>query len=128
MGKNGTSQKRRRGRPKATEIFVQSREQISAMRIRFQLPDTVLTYRDVADALTRKTGTRVGLGTVYRLARGVEPHGSRLRKALGLPLTAPAPVCPVHGVVHARQCRQVPAWLEQAVDWLAARERVMRRG
>lgn len=62
-------------------------------------------------------------GTLCAIAKGREPKGARVREALGLPALAPAPVCRVHGVVHARQCRVVPDWVSRGADFLAARER-----
>jgi hypothetical protein len=66
----------------------------------------------------------VSLGTTVRVSQGYEPRTPGLRAKFGLPALKPAPVCPVHGVVHARTCRPVPAWVRQAADWLGARERV----
>lgn len=67
-------------------------------------------------------------GTLCAIAKGREPKGAVVRQALGLPALAPAPVCRVHGVVHARQCRVVPEWVSRGADFLAARERNIARG
>lgn len=45
----------------------------------------------------------VSLGTTVRVANGYEPKQPAIREALGLPVTAPAPVCPKCGVVHIRK-------------------------
>ena len=82
---------------------------------------------DYALLLTwRAVGAKYGVsaGAVYRLAmQGKEPRKMEIRARLGLPALAPAPVCPVHGVVHARLCHAAPAWVTTAADWLAAREK-----
>ena len=100
------SKKRKRGREKGARISVQRPNAISAMADRLSLPDTVLTYQDVADILTARIGIRVTRATVWRfLHEELEPERPALRAALGLPVTAPAPVCPRHGVVHvSRRC------------------------
>lgn len=104
------SKKIPRGRRKGTRISVHAPDVISALAERLSLTGTLLTYQDVADVLTAKTGLRVTRPTVWRLARElkdgtVPPHNTnRLRAALGLPCYAPAPVCPKHGVVHQGQC------------------------
>lgn len=68
----------------------------------------------------------VPAGTLCAIAKGREPHKASVRAALGLPVLAAAPVCPVHGVVHARACRVVPEWVKAGADWLAARQGVGR--
>lgn len=65
----------------------------------------------------------VPAGTLCAIAKGREPKGARIRRALGLPAMQPAPVCPRCGVVHVRQCRTVPAWVERGVAFLRAHER-----
>lgn len=68
----------------------------------------------------------VPAGTLCAISKGREPHKASVRAALGLPVTAPAPVCPVHGVVHPGACPKVkptpPAWVSTAAAWLAGRE------
>ena len=99
------SKKRKRGREKGARISVQRPNAISAMADRLSLPDTVLTYQDVADILTARIGIRVTRATVWRfLHEELEPERPALRAALGLPVTAPAPVCPRHGVAHKGRC------------------------
>lgn len=71
---------------------------------RFGLPDTVLTYRDLARELSRKLVFRVALGTVHDLAHGREPKGTAIRLALGLPALQAVAICPTHGVVHLKRC------------------------
>jgi hypothetical protein len=44
-------------------------------------------------------------GVIARALAGQEPRDAAIRGLLGLPAMAPAPVCPVHGVVHVtRRC------------------------
>jgi len=75
------------------------------MSERLGLNGTILTYQDVADVLTAKTGVRVTRATVWRIVNGKgEPENKSQRRALGLPVTAPAVVCPTHGVVHPGRC------------------------
>lgn len=105
-----TSKKRRRGRPKATEISVTARKQISALRTRLHLSDAVLTYRDVADQLTFRAGFKVSAATVWKFANGQEPRSPKLRRLFNLPALAPAPVCPTCGEVHVKtgRCPHAP--------------------
>ena len=96
---------KRRGAKKATGISVQSEKQISAICTRFQLKGPILTYRDVQAALNRKYGLSLGVGTVWHLAHGRDPHKPAILRRLGLPVTVPVAVCPRHGVVHiSRRC------------------------
>lgn len=47
----------------------------------------------------------VPAATLCAIAKhGRDPKSPRIRAALGLPTYADAPVCPVHGVVHAGRC------------------------
>ena len=62
-------------------------------------------------------------GTLCAIAKGRTPQKASVRAALGLPVTAPAPVCPRCGVVHYKTCRVIPEWVSRAADWLAERER-----
>ena len=88
------SKKRKRGREKGTRVSVQRPNAISAMADRLSLPDTVLTYQDVADILTTKIGIRVTRATVWRfLHEELEPERPAIRAALGLPVTVAVPVC-----------------------------------
>ncbi len=43
-------------------------------------------------------------GTVNDIYRGQEPTEMETRLHFGLEVLAPAPVCPVHGVVHVGRC------------------------
>ena len=95
---------KRRGAKKATEISVQSEKQISAMCARYQLQGPILTFRDVQAALNRRYGLSLGIGTVWHLAHGREPKAADIRAALGLPVTVPIAVCPLHGIVHEKRC------------------------
>jgi hypothetical protein len=46
-------------------------------------------------------------GVLYDIAvRGIEPKSAETRQILGLPSLATVSVCPVHGVVHTRNCPQ----------------------
>ena len=60
---------------------------------------------------------------IARLLTGKEPHGAEKRRALGLPMLAPAPVCARCGLVHRMQ----PAG-SHAAPVPAARGRINRRG
>ena len=100
----GSSKKRPRGRPRGTRNSVQPSNVISGLIDRLSLTGPILTFQDVADALTARTGVTVTRAGVWRFANGYEPRASRLRRVFGLPLTAPAPVCPKHGKVHVGRC------------------------
>jgi len=56
----------------------------------------------------RAIGTKFGVsgGMAFRVAtQGYEPRKASIRAALGLPVTVPVAVCPIHGVVHIpRRC------------------------
>ena len=64
---------------------------------------------------------KVSGGLIYRMAlQGYEPKDDHVRAALGLPILAPAPVCPVHGVVHTGSCPRVgkrPRWVRDTVGY-----------
>lgn len=99
------SAKRPRGRPGGARIYVHELEQNSPMRMSLGLPDDVLTYRDVARFIAKKSGIRVSLGTLYRFAHGIEPTRYRTRQALGLPPLVSVAACVACGVVHvAKRC------------------------
>ena len=80
------------------------------------------SWRKVAEELKENPGY------MWNVGKGKKRACSRLLKKLGIPLPAlaPAPVCPVHGVVHARLCRSAPAWVTTAAAWLAKREKEKR--
>lgn len=50
------------------------------------------------EAVARENG--VSIGTAVRVSHGYEPKTPSIRAVLGLPITAPALVCAIHGVVH----------------------------
>ena len=64
-------------------------------------------------------GNALGIsgGMAYRIAiQGYEPHDNHIRATLGLPELLPAPVCPIHGVVHVRATcpgvkKPAPRWV-----------------
>ena len=63
------------------------------------------TWQWTAIRLEELTGKRFDRALLNRVARGKQSAPNSLLLALGLPVTAPAPVCPVHGVVHtAKRC------------------------
>src|SRR3990167_4863993 len=96
---------RKRGRPKALGISVHSFNEITRLLERYRLPDGILTYRAVAKELTRRSGVTITVGTVYRLAHGIEPKQPRVRAALELPAFESVKVCEACGVVHvAKRC------------------------
>lgn len=97
--------RRPRGRPKGLRIHVQQTEQITAICTRLKLEGPILNFREVAEAVSKRSGIRVGLGTIHRFSKGIEPLRAGPRKALGLPPLLPAVACPTCGVVHvAKRC------------------------
>lgn len=75
-----------------------------------------MTWRRMAE---RKFDNRVSAGTLNRIANDeqYEPRRPAIRKALGLPCYAPAPVCPKHGVVHRGQCPKNRKPPKSLWDW-----------
>lgn len=77
--------------------------------------DSVKSWQKVADAwgVTKPMAYRIAL-------KGYEPKKIIIRHHLGLPALAPAPVCPIHGVVHvSRRCPQ-PG--KPRLPWMSAEE------
>lgn len=99
-----TSEKSRRGRPKATRIYFQSLKKIQALKTRLDFPDTIFTFEGISDWVYGRSKVRVSVGAIYRFASGIEPKRAEVRKALGLPCYAPTEICPVHGIVHKGKC------------------------
>ena len=71
-----------------------------------------------------KTGEdyKISGGMAYRIAvQGYEPKDAHIRAVLGLPILAPAPVCPKCNVVHVRAtCPRVgkrPRWVRDTVGY-----------
>jgi hypothetical protein len=65
-------------------------------------------------------------GTLCAIAKGREPKCAKVRKILGLPILAPAPVCPTCGIPHTKRCpvrKPVPAWVTRGADFLEAKLR-----
>ncbi len=65
-------------------------------------------------AMSRSGVSWQSIGDFYGVNKGLawkvantdyEPISPHLRLALGLPITAPAPVCQIHGIVHTKKCR-----------------------
>lgn len=102
-GENQTRKRRPRGRPKGLRISVRQSEQITAICTRLGLPDTLLTFRDVAAALSQRAGFTVSLGTVHRYAKGEYPKRPELRALFRLPKIAHVPACAECGGVHLRR-------------------------
>ena len=77
------------------------------------------------DPNSRQNSTRgiaadygITCGTVARILRGIEPKRADIRRQLGLPELAPAPVCPVHGVVHiSRSCPKPDSFERNAQEY-----------
>jgi hypothetical protein len=71
----------------------------------------------------RKVGQEFNItsGMAYRIAKNkYEPKDPRIRFVLGLSALAPAPVCPVHGVVHvAHRC---PGQRKPRQAWMSVEE------
>ena len=84
------------------------------------------TWQWTAIRLEELTGKRFDRALLNRVARGKQSAPNSLLLALGLPVTAPAPVCPVHGVVHtAKRCpKAAPPDYDQ---WRAANMNAIRR-
>jgi len=64
-----------------------------------------LAAKYLAGMTWQAIGAEIGLSgaVIYRaVVRGVEPKRADDRRALGLPVTAPAPVCAACGVPHTR--------------------------
>ena len=76
------------------------------------------------DAIADLYGLPITRVIIWRLVNDFdyEPQRTDIRLALGLPALAPAPVCPVHGIVHvAHRCptqrKPRQAWMsEEEVD------------
>lgn len=100
-----TPARRRPGHVKGVRIAVAPTEQVTALSTRFQLEGRVVTWRDLQAAMAKKTGIRMGLGTLYDLGKGIDPKSNRLRRALDLPELGQGAICPVHGKVCAVQHR-----------------------
>lgn len=65
-----------------------------------------MTWRRIAE---KEFKNRVAYGTLYRIAKdkSYEPKRPDIRRALGLPITASAPVCAKCGQVHVtKRCTQ----------------------
>lgn len=80
--------------------------------------------RGVAWPQIAKSFPGVKIGTLKRIAwdSKYSPKRPDLCARLGLPVTAPAPICPRHGVVHRGRCPR-PTFAERASEydsWRAA--------
>jgi len=129
-GENKTRKRRLPGHPKGLRFHVRASEQITAVCTQLGLPDTLLTFRDISDFLTRRAGCKVSLGTVHRFAKGEHPRGAKLRRALRLPPVVEVVPCAC-GQVHVKRgrCPNAPRPAElgkfaAAVAWLAGHERL----
>jgi len=65
-----------------------------------------LSDRATAKMLSEKYGIKVTHRDVGRIRKGIEPslRNPGKRHALGLPVTVPIAVCPLHGIVHEKRC------------------------
>jgi hypothetical protein len=63
------------------------------------------------------------------IANGYQP-GNKIRARLGLCTLAPAPICPVHGVVHPGRCPRKPVtnWRMTPEEFEARLEFIMKIG
>ncbi len=70
----------------------------------------------------------INKGLAWKVANtNYEPKSSYLRRVLGLPITAPAPICPLHGKVHTKRCTASnPRTLSDYRDLFAAPVDVLR--
>lgn len=79
----------------------------STIRVQIEYTNLERLAERYAAGMTWKAlgaGIGVSAATVRRaVALGEYPHDNSLRSALGLPVTAPAPVCVKCGVVHLRK-------------------------
>jgi hypothetical protein len=57
------------------------------------------TLRQIASLFDHLT-----YGDISRILRGIEPKAPLKRLEMGLPSVMPAPVCPIHNVVHLGRC------------------------
>lgn len=74
------------GRPPSRQESVRHADKIIQFKHALQLPDALKTFRAIADFLTRRSGTRVTPGTLYRyIVDEKEPEKNPVRKAMGLP-------------------------------------------
>ncbi len=89
-----------RGRPKATRISVHALDRIPRVVARLGLPRKLITYRAIAEALTKRSGVRVTAPTVCRFAHDVDPRRADLRRAFGLVPKVEIESCPHCGRAH----------------------------
>lgn len=71
-------------------------------------------------------GGKVTHAVIERIIAGYDPVDPHIRAVLGLPILAPAPVCPTCGIVHPGRCtvrKPVPEWVTRGADFLEARLR-----
>ena len=61
----------------------------------------------------------VPIGTLCRIAKDKNycPKRPDILKALGIPAYAPAPICPVHNVVHTGHCPRAKRVPQSLFDW-----------
>lgn len=90
----------RKGRKKATTIYVQSLHKIQALQHRFKCPKALVTFQSISDWIYERKKIRVSAKTLYRFADGNEPKNASLRQALGLQDLKLAPTCKKCGEVH----------------------------
>lgn len=103
-----TPPKRSRGRPRGSRSSVQQMDKKSAVCVRLGLRGKFFSYRDIAAALTQRSGHRVTVGTVHRLANGIEPTRNATRAAVGLPLVVDVVACTCGQVHVAEVCSATP--------------------
>lgn len=69
-----------------------------------------ISLRDIA----KRYGSPIKHADIQRILHGQFPKGRAKRGALKVVELAPAPVCPVHGVVHTSSCPRTgkrPRWV-----------------
>lgn len=96
--------KRPRGRPKATQEPVRDAYKIQSLRSALGLPDALITYRAIADEMTKRTGVKITHGTIHRLANGQQPQNNELRAKLGLPKLGLITLCKCGEAHPAKSC------------------------
>ena len=114
------------GHPKGLRFHVRASEQITAISTKLGLNGEILTFRDVAAAVSQRSGVKVSLGTIHRYSKGIEPDDADLRRALKLPASVRLKACPKCGQIHIRKTcadtrpRDYDAWKAANLDKLNA--------
>lgn len=90
---------------------------LEEIRTRLNKCHKFLSWREIA---SMEDYEGISHATLSAIARGRDPKSPAIRCKLGLPALAPAPVCPVHGVVHVS--RRCPVARKPPQPWLSEEE------